>query len=102
MLRDGVGEFLTVARRAVEVDRRDDIPATRKHLVVPTRVPVVVPRALWTAVDDVDERIFLRGIEPRRLEHPPEYGITQRTDEPEPLERVQVQRGGPRVRMMAQ
>src|SRR6266700_4018980 len=58
------------------------------------------PRALRSAVNEVDQRVLFRRVEPRRLENPAEHRIAQRAHEAERLERPEVelrQRGVVRV-----
>src|ERR1044072_9028776 len=67
VFRDGVGELLAIARRAVEVDLRHDKAARCEHLIVPARPPAVGPGAPLSAVDKVNRQVLLRGIEAGRL-----------------------------------
>src|SRR5213594_1064496 len=57
VLRNGVRELLTIAGRAMEVDRGHHVSTRREHRVVPARPPVVGPGTLRPAVNQVDERI---------------------------------------------
>src|SRR2546422_8130659 len=46
-----------------------------EHRVVPARSPVVGPRTLRPAVNQVDERIAPGGVKAGRFEQPPEDGV---------------------------
>src|SRR5207249_6788944 len=75
----------------MEVDRGHDVSARREQRVVPARPPVIGPRALRPAVDQVDERIPLRGVEAGWLEQPPEDRVSERAHEAELVERPQIE-----------
>src|SRR4029077_16861860 len=91
-----------VARRTVEVHLGDDEATGREHLVIPPRTPAIGPRPLGAAVNQIDERIFFRRVEARRLLRPPEHRIAQRADEAELLERRQIERRERGVVVMGQ
>uniref|UniRef100_A0A0N4Z1H5 LigA n=1 Tax=Parastrongyloides trichosuri TaxID=131310 RepID=A0A0N4Z1H5_PARTI len=59
VLADGVGELLTVAGRAVEIDHHHRIARARIGLGVPAVGPAVAERALRPAVDQEGDRVFL-------------------------------------------
>src|SRR2546427_9091845 len=53
VLGNGVRKLLAVAGRAVEVDRGHHVSARREQRVIPARSPVVGPRSLRPAVNQV-------------------------------------------------
>ena len=58
---DLVGELLAVAGRAPRVDRHDGVAWRGEQSVVPAVMPLVVPGPLRAAVDQEDDRVFLRS-----------------------------------------
>ena len=84
----------------MEVDRGHHVSARREQRVVPARPPVIGPRALRPAVDQVDERIPLRGVEAGWLEQPPEDRVSERAHEAELVERAEIERLERRIVVM--
>src|SRR2546430_17078813 len=72
--------------------RGHHVSARREQRVIPARSPVVGPRSLRPAVNQVDERIPFGGVETGRLEQPPEDGVSQRAHEAELVQRPQIER----------
>ncbi len=97
VLRDGIGEVLPIARRAMEVHGRHDVAARREHLIVPARAPGIGPRALRATVDQIDDVVLLGRIEGRRLEGPPEHRVALGAHKAVFVERPQVELGERRV-----
>ena len=60
---DLIYKLLTITSRATRVRRKHNVTRVRKHLRVPAIAPVVVPRALWSTVNQHHERILLTRIE---------------------------------------
>src|SRR5262249_50737757 len=60
---DLVDKLLPVAGRAMEVDHDDDVAVGGEEFGIPSVGPVVSPRALWSAVNEELDGIFLVGIE---------------------------------------
>src|SRR6185369_14777109 len=64
---DVIHKLLPVTGRTPRVRRKHDVTGVRKHLRVPAITPVIIPRALWSTVNQDDERILLARIEVIRL-----------------------------------
>src|SRR5256712_13199548 len=84
--------LLAVAGRAVEVDRGHHVSARREQRVIPARSPVVGPRSLRPAVNQVDERIPFGGVETGGLEQPPKDGVSQRAHDTVLVQQPQIER----------
>ncbi len=93
MVIDGVGEGLTVARRAVEVDHDHRIARRRIDLGVPAVGPALGPGRLGPAVDQIDDRIFAALDEACGLEHPAVRRLVVPTGETDLLRARQVDAG---------
>src|SRR4051794_29998430 len=65
---DLVDKFLPVSRGTSRIDHDYHVSIRRKQLRVPAIGPVIAPRALWSAMDQKLQGIFLAGIEPRWLQ----------------------------------
>ena len=100
VLRHGVGERLAEARRAVAVHHHHHVAAGGEHLVIPARAPVVGPRGLGAAVEQVHHGVLLRRVETRRSEQPSEHRVAARAREAERLQRPHVERRHPGVGVM--
>src|ERR1044072_6349439 len=62
-----IHKLLSVSGRAARVRRKHDVARVRKHFRVPAITPAIVPRALRTAMDQNQKRIFLVCVEVVRL-----------------------------------
>src|SRR5262249_10143468 len=61
--------LLSVPGRAVEINRDHDVAVGCEQLRIPSIRPVISPRALWSAVDQKLQWIFLVRIKSRRFDH---------------------------------
>ena len=68
---DLIHKLLSVAGRTAWVWREHDVALVSKDLRVPTIAPTVIPGALWSAVNQDNERIFLAWIKIGRLQQEP-------------------------------
>ena len=91
IIGDFVREFLPVAGRAAPVDHQRHVTRGGKYLRVPAVAPRVRPHRLRPAVQQHQQRIFLRGIEFRRPDQHRLYFGSFRAIEPERLRRIHLQ-----------
>src|SRR5581483_2123236 len=83
---DGIDEFLSIASRAVKVNHDDNISVSCKEFRIPAIAPVIAPGSLRAAVDEKFHRVFLDGVEVRRLNEETFDFVVVGASEPEGLE----------------
>src|SRR5262249_50102437 len=88
---DLIDELLSVPERAAWIDDHERCACGREHLVVPSAVPLIEPRALWTAVDQQDRRILLARLPVGWLDDEALHLCAGRASEPEILRAIERQ-----------
>lgn len=70
ILVDGIGKSLAVACRACDIRCDDNEALLSEHSRIPSRRPAITPSSLWTTMNEVCDRIFLRFVKVARLDDP--------------------------------
>src|SRR5580704_18051469 len=82
-----IDELLPIARRSMEIDHYHHIPVGREEFGIPAIAPVIPPRSLRPPMKEELDRLFLVGIEVRRLDKESLNFIVSRAREPEGFKR---------------